>query len=316
MKPVQSTDPYLRDLRAQLKGFSEKEQAAILDEISDHIASGEEDPNPGRGERMAELGSAQDMAQNFKNVYRPGRWIDFLLIFIPVYLLMPLILPILQRVLGSGDAWNGIVLRTDIRVTVGLGLLFALWALKRRSAVLLAFWVPDVMTRIIVLMTREQRWRIGNEVVGGATSWMESLAWYVALLGLAFWLGQIVWRNRRDILILLFALQPFIVTAFNVGTFAYASAYALDPHYPNWAIRGIGLINLTEMISLAGFCLLRSRNLRWLAFSSGMLCFATWMSAAFWPNLLLVGLWGSVWFIFLGGWWYDGRSRTGTALSA
>ena len=74
-------DEYLDEFRKQLKGFSEQEKAVLLEEIRGHFESDEGDPSMGhdlaqrRQKLEAEMGSPQQLAQGFRNVHRPDRWL-------------------------------------------------------------------------------------------------------------------------------------------------------------------------------------------------------------------------------------------------
>ena len=88
-------EEYLRRFSQQLKDFSPEEQASLLEEISSHIESHQEDSRIAqnseerRNKLMSELGSPQEMVRKFKMIYRPNRFVEFLLVVIP-YLLYPL----------------------------------------------------------------------------------------------------------------------------------------------------------------------------------------------------------------------------------
>src|SRR5512146_1989358 len=87
-------EEYMRTLRQQLKDFSLKEQEELVEEINSHIEDAEEDPKMGkdaeqrRKKLMNELGSPKEIGRGFKEIYRPDRLIDYLLIAIP-YLFYP-----------------------------------------------------------------------------------------------------------------------------------------------------------------------------------------------------------------------------------
>src|SRR6266498_1512925 len=130
---------YIQILRKQLKDFSLEEQEALIEEISSHIESGEDDPKIGKtgDERkkkiMAELGSPQDMSGGFKAIYRNDRLIDYLFIAIP-YLLYPF-LNTLYISLMSKYSW------ADVRLDILIHLPLVVIGLWRRSAPLTLFWI-------------------------------------------------------------------------------------------------------------------------------------------------------------------------------
>jgi hypothetical protein len=187
---------FLLKLCQQLKSFSSEEQVELIEEISSHIESVEQDHAFGsdadirRKKLMAELGSPEEMGKSFKKVHRPNRFLDFLLAFVPVYLVFPFILPILYHLMGAPKGLNNSLYRLDIRLTILIGFLLTLIAIKRHSPLLLAFWFPDVISRTITLMTREQRWTIGHEVVPGSYAWLES---FFGMYCWPFW--RLVWAN-------------------------------------------------------------------------------------------------------------------------
>jgi uncharacterized membrane protein len=86
---------YMRSLQKQLRRFPPAERAALIEEITSHIESAETDPaladSPEQRRRklMAELGSPKELGKGFRAIYRPDRWIDFLLIAVPLLILIP-----------------------------------------------------------------------------------------------------------------------------------------------------------------------------------------------------------------------------------
>ena len=94
---------YLRSLRAQLKGFSAQEQDDLIEEISTHFESGENDPELGKDPQQrrqkvrAEMGSPRQLGNGFRDVHRPGRLVDYLLILIPTLFIYILLRVFLRR---------------------------------------------------------------------------------------------------------------------------------------------------------------------------------------------------------------------------
>ncbi len=300
-----ASEDFLRKLRRQLKGFSREEQALLIEEIGSHIESGEQDQGLGgspeqRQERLrAELGSPEDMGKGFQEVHRPRRFLDFLLVVLPVYLIFPLIT---LALLGSAHP-DSQSLQSGIRIELLIGLLLLLVGSWRRSTLLLAFWIPDTIARLITLMTCEHRWALPHN------GWIESALLYVALIALAGWLAWVLWRNRRDLLICAFALLPFVQTAFNASLYPATAAQSVAPHYFSWNILGIGLYQLAGVASLAGLFLLSRRSLRWMALLCGVAAYSFSLSSAAWPNFLLASAWVIPLSVYLLIGWLDLRRR-------
>jgi hypothetical protein len=314
---MKTPDDYLLRLRRQLKGFSPEEQEDLMAEIRSHIESGQNDPALGdapdrRGERlMAELGSPEDLGKGFKSVHRPNRWLDFVLIFVPAYALIPGLLPLAYILLGRATPPSELsapVLALSIRLAVILGLALCLAGFWRRSTLLLAFWIPDVVTRLFTQLLREN---FTGEVsayqpVHPLENWVWGLLW-IAMLA---WLARFLWINRQDALMLLFASLPLWQSIINLGAYEYARAngITLAPIY--WNLFGISnLENLIGIASLAGFCLFSRRSLRWLSLLLGVAYFSFMAIARYW-SVPVLAAWGSLLALLLiAAWLYDRRKR-------
>jgi hypothetical protein len=306
---------YLDQLRNQLKDFPTGEQADLLAEISSHIESAEQDPSLGsdphqRQRRIvAELGSPDDLGRNLKSVHRPARLVDFLLVFIPVYLLFPLVLPVLVRLFGTPQAWSDLVYFYSLRFEILLGLVISVLAVWRRSPLLLAFWVPDVMTRLTTLLFRERRLTLLSSPFQ-----LENLLWLGLFAVLAVGLVRMLCQNRRDLLLVVFAILPFISSFFGVGSQLLAANNNVTQQLSYWNIGGISILLLVEIASLAGFFLLRRRLPRWIALWVGVLGSSAVMVNAFWPNPVLGAWWCAQAAIVLGLAWLD-MGRRGVRVS-
>jgi hypothetical protein len=98
---MNTADTFIEQLSHHLKQFSGVQRQDILDEIASHFEAGQNDPQLGstpeerKTNLMNEMGSPSELGQGLRNVYRPNRLVDFLLVFIPVYLLFPLVVPLL-----------------------------------------------------------------------------------------------------------------------------------------------------------------------------------------------------------------------------
>ena len=193
------SEEYIRSLRKQLKGFSAEEQEAFVEEIRSHMESGEEDPKMGQTPEqrrkllMAELGSPTDLGRNFKAIYRQNRFIDFLWIAIPY-----LFYPFLNRLyfdLMPTYSW------ADVRLDILIHMPLVVVGLWRRSAPITLFWLATLTTQIAAMLL----------LVRGYYGEAQTAFWVVAMLGLVALLGYIVWQNRRDVLLVMFALLPLVM---------------------------------------------------------------------------------------------------------
>lgn len=308
-----SVDDYLNRLRAQLKGFLPEQQDEILAEVAAHIEEGERDDREpdlvARRQRILdEMGSPADMGAGFRDVYRPNRWLEFLLIVIPAYLFFPLI-NVLYNLFTRGGIYRdeNQFFGFTIRAVILLGLVMLFISIRRRSLLLFAFWAPDVIARLVSLISREGSWL--PSLSGGLYSLVETLLADLLLIALTFLLSRTVWKNRANLLIVLFALQPIIGTLFGGFTTQYGISNGIYPHYPNSILFGEVFNNVLEITSLAGFILLRPRDLRWAAFLLGMGKFTAFMVISYWPNPLLVTVWASYTAILFVMWAIDGRRR-------
>jgi hypothetical protein len=309
-----NAEDYLDHLRRQLKSFLPEQQEEILAEIATHLEDGEldekrdPDPDARREHVLAEMGQPDDMGGGFRVVYRPNRWLDFLLIFIPLYLFYPLLNVFYNWFTGNAIIQNEAGFYAfSLRAVIVLGLVMIMVAVQRRSLVLFAFWTPDVIARLITMMTRESRWR--PDLTSFRPAVLETLLAYALLAGLGYWLARTLWKNRANLLIMLFALQPLIGALLGYLTTHYSLEWSVMPNYPVWTIGGFGVQNLLEILSLAGFILLPSRDLRWAALLLGMANYTVMMIYAYWPNMMLVVLWGSYSALLLVLWMFDLRQH-------
>lgn len=287
-----NADEYLGQVRRGLKGLMPEEQEKIIAELASHIESGQEDSSRKEEQTMAEMGTPKDMGKGFHSVYRPNRWVDFLLIIVPIYLITPLLAAAYWRIAGPAIDWNQeIYMGMSIRFALLIALVMTIVAAQRRSLLLFAFWSPDALARLITLITREQRWQHAFDPVRGGMVVLESLLYLAVLLGIFFWLMRTVWMNRTNYLIVIFALQPLIGTLVGWATTSYGLANGIIPQFPNWRMGVYNVQIVIEVLCLAGFVLLRPRDLRWLFFFIGMVYYGVIMVVAYWPNLVPVGLW-------------------------
>ncbi|HEY9088239.1 MAG TPA: hypothetical protein VIO36_08730 [Anaerolineaceae bacterium] len=309
-----NADDYLDRLRGQLKNFLPEQQADILAEIATHLESGEQDETRGadadarQAHVVAEMGSPRDMGDGFQAVYQPNRWLDFLLIFVPLYVVYPL-LKVGYNFLTNGPIYydNALFLAFSIRVAIVLGLVMLIVAQRRRSLLLFAFWSSDAITRLIALISREAL--PAADLTTRPAAVLHSVLGWALLCGLAYWLTRVLWKHRANLLIVLFALQPLIGSLAGYITTTYALTAGVAPQYPYWTVAGFSAQGLLEIVSLAGFVLLRSRDLRWVALLLGMGNYSMMMAYAYWPHLLPVAVWMLYSAIMLLLWIIDLRQR-------
>jgi len=257
------TQDYIQGLRQQLKDFSREEQEAFIEEIRSHIESGEDDPRMGkdleqrRSKLMAELGSSKEMGRNFKAIYRQNKWIDFLWVAIP-YFLYPY-LNMLYVSLLPKYSWADV--RLDILIHLPL-IAIGLW---RRSAAVALFWIATLSTQIAGMLM----------ITGGFYGTVQTVFWFILMLGLIALLGYIAWQNRQDVLIVFFALLPWIMCT--VGSFfviIHPGAVAIYGPVDKFLLKiyidiaGFGggyLPYYGTLTAMALFFLTTNRDIRWLA---------------------------------------------------
>ncbi|HLO14186.1 MAG TPA: hypothetical protein VK206_05115 [Anaerolineales bacterium] len=304
-------EEYMRTLRQQLKDFSLKEQEELVEEINSHIEDAEEDPKMGkdaeqrRKKLMNELGSPKEIGRGFKEIYRPDRLIDYLLIAIP-YLFYPY-LNSLYTNLMSKYSWADV--RLDILIHMPL-IAIGLW---RRSAPLTLFWIAILVSQLLYITTQLYGYY-------GA----QTLFWALLLLGLIILAGYILWKNRNDLLILIFGLLPLSMSV--IGTIVsvvhptgYISFGLIDRSLlvSYLSIRDLSLYLILATMAL--FFLVTNREIRWLALALAGLMIGlgreyliefqtstTMTPIAYWVYYLWVFL---PLFIVSIGWWLERSKR-------
>lgn len=254
-------DEYLRILNQQLKHFSPAEQASLQEEIASHIERHEEDlraindPEERRKVIMSELGSPIEMGKRLKLIYRPDRFVEFLLAAVP-YLLYPFVNVMFREILGLEY-----VARAEI-VLYSLLILVGLW---RRSILITLFWSTMIFSQIASMLL------VGYAFYGN----LQSVLWLAYAIGLLFLIGQIVRQSRNDLLTLVFACLPLLLCA-------YGSLFVLlYPQNLNSHLLGVldrFLLNIYaqsgdggyfsyfgHILAIALFFLVANRDIRWLA---------------------------------------------------
>ncbi len=302
-------EDYLNALSRQLKGFPPEEQAALIEEIASHIESGEADPGIGqnteqrRKRLMAELGSPQEMGKGFKAIYRSGGLIDYLWIAIP-YALYPFLNMLY------------INMRLDLRFDILLHLPLIAIGLWRRSAPLALFWIITISGQLLYIATQgywQGFWYYG----------IQTVIWALLLFGLLILTGMIIWKNRHDALVVMFALLPLSMLVFgNLLAIWRPTSHTV---YSSWDVSLLnifleirGLAFYVPFATMAMFFLPANRNIRWMAllisglwiglgrdylleYQTGNIAFMAHWVHTLWAILPLI--------IVAFGWWLDQKKR-------
>ena len=250
------TEEYIRTLRQQLKGFSADEQNELIDEINSHIESGEEDSKIGkdsehRREKMIhELGSPKDMGRNFQELYRPNRFIDYLLILLP-YFLYPY-LNTLYSTLMPRYSW------ADIRLDILIHLPLVAVGLWRRSAPLTLFWATILISQLFIITVQ-------MDLYYG----IQTAFWAFLLLTLLALAGSLIWKHKNDLLIVIFGLVPLSMCILgNILSTLHIADYSFGPIGQSLLLiysSVNSVIFYIMMLAMAAYFLAASRQFRWLA---------------------------------------------------
>jgi hypothetical protein len=251
-------DDFLHDLRKKLNGFSRHDKDDLIEEVGSHMESGVEDPKLGKdsGQRrerlMSELGSSEQMAKGFRKVYQPGSLFDYLLIAIPYLLNLPINL--LLVTLMPKYPW------ADARLVIIFHLILIAIGLWRKTILLTVYWLADLSIQLIGVLL----------VAKGYYGSLQTALWSVVIAGLIIQLGRMVWQNRRDLLIITFALLPFfmglLVIVFSITTHTNTYSYEeLEIFFFRIYLNYANYIYFAIPIVLAPFILVRDRNVRWMA---------------------------------------------------
>jgi len=252
-------EEYLQNLRNKLGMFSHTNQIVLIEEIGSHIESGENDPKLGfdpaerRKKLMSELGTPKQMARGFEQIYQTGSLINYLLIAIPYLLNLPINLLLLSLI--PKYSW------ADARLVVVFHLLILAIGIWRRSILVILYWLADLAVQLLGVLV----------LVNGFYGTFQTTLWCIVLAGLFFMLGRVVWQNRQDILIIIFALLPFIMGVFalllgllqpsgrgDASLFLPFNIYLLR-FYNNYA----SFMYYGMVVVLAPFFLIRNRDFRW-----------------------------------------------------
>ena len=249
-------DEYLQALRKKLKGFTHLDKTALVEEIASHIESGEDDPRLGkdptqrRQKIMSELGSPGQMAKGFHRIYQPGGFIDYLLIAIPYLLNLPINLLLVS--LMPKYPW------ADVRLVMVFHLVLVAIGLWRRSTLLTVYWLADIAIQLMGVLL------YAKSYYGP----LQTVLWCLVLAALIFQLGRLVWQNRRDLLIVTFALLPILMggLALALGMIVHGNTYSYEPleiFFFHLYLNTANYIDYVELIALVPFFIVRDRNVRW-----------------------------------------------------
>jgi hypothetical protein len=268
---VMDEQDYLEHMRRQLRRFSPAEQVDFFDEIASHIESrmenGSDDPSVEKRRLMDEMGTPEQMERALRDVHRPNHLVDLLLVLVPYLILPRLIQLLISAFYGPLQEWAVVDphLYLGGRISFILAVLLATLGHRRRSVPLVIFWVTDSLCTLVSLMMREQRFIPGQEAILG--SWIESLFLLAILIGLIFWLVQILKQHHFDMLLLIYALLPLLLMAANF----ISVQVALRSNVPNQVTWGLpfGLLGILGYqlfwaTGMAIFFLFHSRDIRWI----------------------------------------------------
>ncbi len=265
-------EEYLRSLRQQLKSFPAEERIAIMAELRSHAESAEADPRMGRnGEErrdklMKELGSPEDMGKGFKALYRPSRFIDYLLILIP-FLIYPYLNSFYATVVIPRYAGGALLLD----VIIHLPLVLIGWL--RRSAVVTLFWAAILISQLCTIVGRLYGYY-----------GLQTTFWAIFLIALLTAAARALWSNRDNPLAMAFGLLMvgMAIAGGLLNTLAMVSPFALwiwrgGSGWAGYAANGMVDRSLLDayihvrdtaefysVLALALFVLPTRREIRWL----------------------------------------------------
>jgi hypothetical protein len=318
-----NAEQYLDHLSSELKGFPPQEKAALIEEIATHIEEGQTDPHLGhdaleRNQKLeAEMGSPHDLGRGLEQVHRPNRWLDFLLVFIPFEVLKYPLLTLLLLFFGNlartnSSPFSEPYLVTSIRAFFLLYGLMVLIALRRRSLDVLFFWLPQTILIAFTLIFREKRWMLQSPFNAHQAGMIESLLWLILLAGMLSWLAYLLWVNRRNSLLIVLALIPFLITVENMSLVPYISGGQFSGGYwlPDWnliVIAGfpLGLYQVSVLLWPLLFYVSRQWQIRWVGLLLNAAPLALLNFVASTPYKQLAALWVIPIALVLTGWLID-----------
>jgi hypothetical protein len=280
-----NADEYLDRLNEQLKDFPADEREDLLEEIASHIESGERDPQREEDGDYArwlktEMGSPEQMGRGLRNLYRPNRLVDLLWVLVPYFIvngLVSLVFNIFWHTSDPGVNPASPYFYLSGRIHLALALIYLLAGWRRRSIVLILFWMVEVINTLLMLIIRENRWVPGREAVPGTA--LESFVLLAALLGFLLWTARLLREHQFDPLLIIFVLLPLVDSIANLGTSLLVRP--LDVYQvESLALIQSVIIRLGWTAGIAGFFLLEARESRWFSLLLVAVCMAV-------PNLVL-----------------------------
>ena len=320
MKP----EDFLLALRAQLKGFSPREQDLLIEEINAHFESGEDDPALGteieqrRQKMLSEMGSPKQMGTGFRDIHRPGRLIDFLLILIPT-----LVVYILDRSFLTNELLNlsGMLVRVVITYSIFCVLMVAI-SFLRRSLYLKLYWIVILGVWLaglpgLIFGIQNQGGALTSMYTPGITylsyyslpspggPWVEWILPSLILLLLLSFVVWMIWHIRHDLLSVTYAC---LLTVLGIWFFYQSTFEIYDSIVLAWIQNSFNLYAITTgplasaiwlfvatwipFIFLGLFFLVDRRDLRWLALAlsfcaSGILSLLSIKICAYWAYPLI-----------------------------
>lgn len=320
------TNDYLRLLRTKLKGFSQQEQNALIEEIGSHLEAGEQDPgldpDPERRKEklITEMGSPSQLDRGFRDVHRPGRVIDFLLILLPTLLVNIIARLDLSHWLG---AFSSII---QVGLFFGLyTLLMVVVGLLRRSLYLKLYWITP-FAQLLIYLVQFLCWKyLQNSQYSMFISTQPGYPYFAfSFAHLAPWAGWIlpaviqlalvlavvrmIKSARQDSLTLAYAcllvylgIMPFYRSYLNQPVLNFFHVYFYTS-YETSSLAGLGWLVFLEgywawiELGLLGIFFLSSkRDVRWLAIGAfaivyGIFDVLTTRLSVYWVYLLLIDL--------------------------
>ncbi len=316
-------EEYLRSLQKQLKDFPPEEQAAIMDEIRDHGESAESDTRIGsalqqrRSKVMKELGSSEELGRGFRSVYRPNRLVNYLLVAIPYVLSLYLT----EFYLGLRPQYPWM----DIRINVVFDLIFVAVGFARRSVLVTLFWMNIAIMQLWYIVLQgvwQPYWYFGRQTI----------LWAIILAGLLVLFGRLVWQNRADALIVIFALLPISMELLGTALWNInADTYAFNSVDRSLLIIFLRLQedNIQLYVTLAStalFFLAYNRDARWASLVASALFIGFGRAYLFdyeaGSHVASVAQWVYYFYILfplgmvVGAWWVDYNNRRQVLLRA
>ena len=331
------TNDFLRVLRTKLKGFSRQEQNALIEEIGSHLEDGAQDPglDPDPQRRveklMAEMGSPAQLSRGLRDVHRPGRAVDFLLILLPTLLLYIISRLDLSHWLGASSS----VIQACLFFCF-YTLLMVVVSILRRSLYLKLYWITPFIMWLIYLAQflcwrylQNSQHKMAIFVQPGypyvAFSFAQLAPWAgwilptALLLALVLAVMRMLRSGRQDSVTLVYAwLLVYLGVAFfirpyldkSVSNFFHIYGGVYDPNSLarlGWLVFLGGYWNWIELGLLGIFFVSSKRDVRWLALGAyvsayGIFDVLTTRLSGYWVYLLLIELLLPLALFFIG--WY------------